>query len=105
MTLKRFGRGDLRYAAVIGDDSEGELFLFPSPRFFFRPRLHAYFNKKKRAERTAYTTQLPDPERSHSVGYRTTEKMVRKPTEKVVRKPNDNRTARKTTRRDPPPQI
>ena len=96
MTLKRFGRGDLRYAAVIGDDSEGELFLFPSSRFFSYHDF-THISLRRRAERTAYTTQLPDPERSHSVGYRTTNK--------VVRKPNDNRTARKATRRDLPPQT
>jgi uncharacterized C2H2 Zn-finger protein len=36
--------------------------------FFSRPRLHAFFIKKKEAERTAYTTHLYDLGRSHSAG-------------------------------------
>ena len=66
-------------------------------QYFFRDRDFTCISLRRRAERVAYTKQLWDPQRSHSAGYRTTEK--------VVRKPNDNRIARKVTRRDPPPQT
>jgi hypothetical protein len=36
--------------------------------YFSRPRVHAFFIKKKEAERTAYTTHLCDLGRSHSAG-------------------------------------
>jgi hypothetical protein len=51
---------------------------------FSRTQLHAYFIKKKRAERTAYTTQLWV---NYSASYIATEK--------VVRNLNNNETKRK----------